>query len=118
MSATRGLLRSVEAIKQTPPGKGTPYFEYYATRVMFNMEGKAWKFWNLGPDGDGKGGIRDTLVGKQEQQGDHKGSWAGKDHDSGGRLGATSFNLLTLQVYALHPDFSRNRDDDPEPRPK
>jgi hypothetical protein len=105
----------VAKIKQVPPGKGDfypqyIYYEYYATRAMFNMGGDAWKFWNLGPKGDGKGGIRDALIALQHQgqggQPQLAGSFAGNDH-VGGRLGATSLSLLTLQVYYRYPPLYR-----------
>ena len=56
------------------------------------MGGEAWKFWDLGPDGSGKGGIRDTLIGRQDKgaggRPGQKGSFEGDEH-TGGRLGAT-----------------------------
>jgi hypothetical protein len=99
------LLGSVARLKKTPPGSGNIYYEYYATQVMHHMGGEAWQFWNLGPDGTGKGGIRDTLIARQDR-GDggrpgQKGSFAGNDH-VGGRLGATSMCLLSLEVYYRH----------------
>ena len=58
-------------------------------------------FWNVGPDMKGKGGIRDTLIARQEQNGANKGSFSGDTH-VGGRLGATSLCLLSLEVYYRH----------------
>jgi hypothetical protein len=99
------LLGSVKRIKQVPPGSGNIYYEYYATQVMHHMGGEAWQFWNLGPGGDGKGGIRDTLIARQDTgAGARKGqagSFPGSDH-VGGRLGATSLCLLSLEVYYRH----------------
>jgi len=98
------LLATVARIKQTPPGVGTIYYEYYATQVMHHMGGDAWQFWNLGPSGTGKGGIRDTLIAKQDTgaaRAGQKGSWQG-DSGVGGRLGATSLSLLSLEVYYRH----------------
>jgi hypothetical protein len=99
------LLGSVAKIKSVPPGAGNIYYEYYATQVMHHMGGEAWNFWNLGPKGTGKGGIRDTLIAKQHQgQGGRSqlaGSFAAGDH-VGGRLGGTSLSLLTLEVYYRH----------------
>jgi hypothetical protein len=99
------LLATVKRIKQTPPGLGNIYYEYYATQVMHHMGGDAWQFWNLGPGGTGKGGIRDTLIAKQDTGANgrpgHKGSWLGDPH-VGGRLGATSLCLLSLEVYYRH----------------
>jgi hypothetical protein len=107
------LLASAKQIKRVPPGSGNIYYEYYATRVMFNMGGDDWRSWNLGPDGSGKGGIRDTLIAKQEGKAGNKGSWAGTEQ-VGGRLGATSFSLLTLQVYYRYPGLYRAKADKDE----
>jgi hypothetical protein len=100
------LLASVNRIKTAPPGAtGNIYYEYYATQVMHHMGGEAWQFWNLGPKGDGKGGIRDTLIAKQDTGANGRpgqaGTWQGTAH-VGGRLGATSLSLLSLEVYYRH----------------
>ena len=99
------LLGTVKRLKQTPPGSGDVYYEYYATQVMHHMGGEAWAFWNLGPDGTGKTGIRDTLIRAQDKgtggRTGQAGSFAGNDH-VGGRLGATSLSLLSLEVYYRH----------------
>jgi hypothetical protein len=100
------LLKGVEKLKKYPPGRfDNLYYLYYATQVMHHMGGEHWKFWNLGPDGDGKGGIRDTLIAKQDQgtggRPGNRGTWAGNEH-VGGRLGGTSLTLLTLEVYYRH----------------
>jgi hypothetical protein len=101
-----GLLAGIKKLKAYPPGvTENRYYEYHATRVLFNVGGDHWGFWNLGPDGTGKGGIRDFLIAQQDRGdkiADNKGSWAGNDH-VGGRLGATALLLLTLQVYYRYP---------------
>ena len=104
--ANRDLLDGVEVLKKHPPGRtNNVYYEYYATQVMHHMGGDAWQFWNLGPDG--KSGIRDTLIAKQDKGTDPKhvhqaGSWDGAGAHGGGRLMATSLNLLSLEVYYRH----------------
>jgi hypothetical protein len=103
-----GLLAGVERLKKSPPGAtGNLYYEYYATQVMHHMGGESWKFWNEGPDG--KSGIRDSLIRKQEQGATGKkgnaGSWpitSDFGTQQGGRLMATSLSLLTLEVYYRH----------------
>jgi len=106
-----GLLSGVDRIKKNPPGAtGNLYYEYYATQVMHHMGGESWNFWNLGPSGTGKGGIRDTLITKQDKGNDPKrpgqgGSWGpdGTGFDKeGGRIMSTSLSLLTLEVYYRH----------------
>jgi hypothetical protein len=93
---------SVQRIRHYPPGSiDNIYYEYYATQVIHYVGGDDWTFWNLGPKGTEKGGIRDGLIAKQDdgkEKNGNKGSWAGTAH-VGGRLGATAFSLLTLQVY-------------------
>src|SRR5262249_38147433 len=85
------LQNGVDYLKKHPPGTVNLYYEYYATQVMHHMGGEAWQFWNLGKDGTGKGGIRDTLIARQDKaQGGRAGqggSFPGNEH-VGGRLGA------------------------------
>jgi hypothetical protein len=107
------LLAGVQKLKAVPPGRGNLYYEYYATQVMHHMQGDAWRFWNLGPDGRGRGGMRDTLIAKQDAgaapRRDHQGgSWApGAD---GGRVMSTSLSLLCLEVYYRHLPLYRTRE--------
>ena len=108
-----GLLAGVKYLDGFGPGKtGNIYYEYYATQVMHHMGGDAWDHWNKGPNGDGKGGIRDTLITKQDKIGDalrplpqklahQDGSWPPEFND-GGRIMTTSLSLLTLEVYYRH----------------
>jgi hypothetical protein len=72
------------------------YYWYYATQVMHESGGTEWDRWNVG--------IRDFLIGRQEQAGHARGSWpvAGGHDSTGCRLYATSLCLLTLQVYYRH----------------
>lgn len=108
------LLASIARLKKVPPGRGGIYYEYYATQVMHHMGGEAWQYWNLGPDGTGKGGIRDTLIARQDRgeggRPGQAGSFAG-DNYVGGRLGGTSLCLLSLEVYYRHlPLYRRDLD--------
>jgi hypothetical protein len=108
---SEGVVAGVELLKKTPPGKsGDRYYEYYATRALFNVGGDAWKWWNEGPEG--KDGLRDTLVkamddGTARGKSHQAGSWepaTGLSRD-GGRLLATALALLTLQVSYRYPRF-------------
>lgn len=100
------LQGAVAKIKQTPPAMSDDsYYLYYATQVMHHMGEKDWDFWNLGPKGDGRGGIRDTLLARQHKGAGkpaHKGSFDPRSFHDGGRLGATAMNLLSLEVYYRH----------------
>lgn len=99
------LQNGVRRLRTQPPSKnGNMYYLYYATQVMHHMQGESWQFWNLGPGGDGKGGIRDTLISKQDKGTSPRyphqiGSWGGSQ---GGRVMATSLSLLCLEVYYRH----------------
>ncbi len=99
------LQSGVKKLREQPPGKNDNiYYLYYATQVMHHMQGDSWRFWNLGPKGDGKGGIRDVLILKQDkgttpQKAHQAGSWSGSQ---GGRIMATSLSLLCLEVYYRH----------------
>ena len=110
--ANRDLLDGVEVLKKHPPGRtNNVYYEYYATQVMHHMGGDAWQFWNLGPDG--KSGIRDTLIAKQDTGSDarhqhQRGSWPASGE--GGRVMATSLSLLCLEVYYRHLPLYRTRE--------
>jgi hypothetical protein len=100
-----GLLAGVERVKKAPPGRtGNLYYEYYATQVMHHMGGDSWQFWNVGPDG--KSGIRDTLIAKQQHNGGSKhhieGSWGPETSPEGGRIMTTALSLLCLEVYYRH----------------
>lgn len=74
------------------------YYWYYATQMLHNLQGNAWRRWNLM--------VRNGLVGMQVK-GDHcdRGSWdpAKPQGDQwgnrAGRLFTTSLSLLTLEVY-------------------
>jgi hypothetical protein len=106
-----GLLEGVKKLKANPPGtvKNNYYYDYYATQVMHHMGNESWEFWNLGKAGNGKGGIRDTLIDRMDEGKDTKhshqyGSWApeGQWSVQGGRIMSTSLALLTLEVYYRH----------------
>ena len=76
------------------------YYWYYATQVMFHMQGEHWSEWNAT--------IRDLLVDSQEKGSGMAGSWApetpskSKWGEAGGRHYLTCLNLLMLEVYYRH----------------
>ncbi|MEZ6132024.1 MAG: hypothetical protein R3C59_25460 [Planctomycetaceae bacterium] len=76
------------------------YYWYYATQVMFHMQGEHWEAWNSS--------LRDMLVASQEKGGPVRGSWDAKSPTrdawdrAGGRHYVTCLNLLMLEVYYRH----------------
>ena len=76
------------------------YYWYYATQVMFHMQGENWSAWNAK--------IRDLLVDTQQKGAGTAGSWApetpaeSKWGQAGGRHYLTCLNLLMLEVYYRH----------------
>lgn len=85
-------------LAKNPPREGqeTSYYWYYATQVMYHMQGDRWTTWNEQ--------IRDLLVRTQLKEGHTSGTWEPRDQweQSGGRLYATSLRLLMLEVYYRH----------------
>ncbi|HXT59666.1 MAG TPA: hypothetical protein VN699_13580 [Pirellulales bacterium] len=84
-------------LKNLPqPGGESSYYWYYATQVMYHMQGPYWAAWNER--------LRDMLVAAQIKDGPPAGSWEPRDawEQQGGRLYATSLRLLMLEVYYRH----------------
>ncbi len=81
-------------------GQRDSYYWYYATQVMFHMQGEHWSAWN--------NSLRDMLVETQAKAGPLSGSWdpalptPEKWSNSGGRHYVTCVNLLMLEVYYRH----------------
>jgi hypothetical protein len=84
-------------LKHLPqPGRDTSYCWYYATQVMYHMQGENWRSWNEA--------MKETLLDTQLKKGPMSGSWDPKDNweKSGGRLYSTSLRILMLEVYYRH----------------
>ncbi len=81
-------------------GQRDAYYWYYATQVMFHMQGDHWGEWN--------NSLRDLLVTTQSRDGAVSGSWdparpsPDKWASGGGRHYLTCLNLLMLEVYYRH----------------
>ncbi len=96
------LTAGAQFLSTRPPnyGERDAYYWYYATQVMFHMQGELWQEWN--------NALRDTLVKSQELNGDDRGSWnptapvSEKWSAAGGRHYLTCLNLLMLEVYYRH----------------
>ena len=73
------------------------YYWYYATQILFQLQGPAWDDWN--------NQLRPMLVQTQATSGWQSGSWdpLGPKKDrwgqDGGRIYLTCLNLLMLEVY-------------------
>lgn len=82
------------------------YYWYYATQVMFQMQGTHWQQWN--------DRLRPLLTDTQVQNGDLAGSWnpLGPTEDRwgavAGRIYVTSLHLLILEVYYRHLPLYQN----------
>lgn len=74
------------------------YYWYYASQVMRNMEGDAWKQWNEV--------MREEIPKNQVRDGRERGSWEpfGDRYSmsGGGRMYSTCLMILTLEVYYRH----------------
>lgn len=101
------LVAGAEYLKANPPELATAeqplrdsYYWYYATQVMFQMQGDYWTTWNerlqamLGPSQVVSG----PWTGSWHPQSPHSDRWA----HAGGRLYVTALNLLMLEVYYRH----------------
>ncbi len=69
------------------------YYWYYGTLAMFQTGGEAWENWNHH--------LTKTLLGSQNQNGEHAGSWDpnGLWAGYGGRVYSTAMAALCLEVY-------------------
>jgi hypothetical protein len=76
------------------------YYWYYATQMMYHMQGVHWEHWN--------GRLRDMLSDMQSKEGGTHGSWSPNEPvpdrwgSAGGRLYITCMHLLMLEVYYRH----------------
>jgi hypothetical protein len=101
LGASRGDPRLNEGAKyllgHVPrPGKDTSYCWYYATQVMYHLQGEYWQQWNES--------MKETLRSTQHQDGPLAGSWDPKDNweRKGGRIYSTSLRVLMLEIYFRH----------------
>ena len=86
------LLKHLPDVKQSR----TSYYWYYATQVMYHMQGKYWETWNER--------LPEVLVKSQVKNGKFAGTWEPRDQweKRGGRIFATAMKLLMLEVYYRH----------------
>ena len=103
------MVSGADYLRNHLPGEpGTPsdvYYLYYATQVMFQMQGEYWEDWNAH--------LRPRLEANQVQEGQLIGSWSPTQPTrdrwghAGGRLYMTAMNLLMLEVYYRHMPLFR-----------
>lgn len=74
----------------------TSYYWYYATQVLYHVQGEGWITWNES--------LRKILLDGQEKSGVAKGTWAPKDQweKRGGRIYTTALKLLMLEIEYRH----------------
>ncbi len=87
------LLRGINYLLQIGPSRNDPYFNFYASQVLFHQQGAGWVTWNER--------MRNMLIASQSKQGHSAGSWFEPEQYSvvGGRIYCTALNCLTLEVY-------------------
>lgn len=86
---------AVKFLLTNPPTRQSMnlYSWYYSTLALYQYGGDAWDQWNLR--------LRDLLIAEQVTSGEFAGSWEPRDQWGvyGGRIYATTFATLTLEVY-------------------
>ena len=100
------LLENLPPITMTS-GYRDAYYWYYATQVMYHMQGDHWKAWNSR--------MRELLTNSQVETGPLAGSWnpAGDTWGpKGGRIYVTTMHLLMLEVYYRHLPLFRLSDEE------
>lgn len=107
-SSAQALQLAERVIASSPPHKHPSgqeqrndfYYWYFGTLALFQQGGPAWKQWNRA--------LRTAILACQEQQGEHRGSFAPIDRWSGhgGRVYSTAISTLSLEVYYRYPRFA------------
>lgn len=96
------LMKGAEVLMQCLPQAGNNergenmvdyYYWYYGTLAMYQMGQDYWTAWN--------DKMKDAIVNTQETAGCKAGSWPINDRwtKQGGRVYATSLNVLSLEIY-------------------
>jgi hypothetical protein len=94
------LKQNLPEVDRRFPTLRDAYYWYYATQVMFQMQGDHWSAWN--------GRMRPLLEKTQVQRGSLSGSWHPNQPvpdrwaHAGGRVYVTALNVLMLEVYYRH----------------
>jgi hypothetical protein len=101
------LLSNLPEVGTTRNPQRDAYYWYYATQVMFQMQGAYWRDWNTQ--------LSKLLTSSQVRTGPLAGSWDPTGPTvpdrwgvAGGRLYVTSMQLLMLEVYYRHLPLYQN----------
>jgi len=114
---TPDMIEGADWLRTNPPQFGRPtssqpsgdrdaYYWYYATQVMFQMQGDYWRDWNEK--------LQPLVLASQVTDGPLSGSWdpllpvPDRWGYWGGRLYLTSMHLLMLEVYYRHLPIYQN----------
>lgn len=101
------IQEGVKYLLKTGPSKSDMYYNYYAAQVLRQNGGPGWEKFNTE--------LRDFLVEKQSDSGGAAGSWffTKSGHVGGaGRLCATSFATMILEVYYRHMPLYADQDEE------
>ncbi len=87
------LLDGATFLTKTTRPASDAYFNYYASLLLFHIDGPFWEPWN--------NRMREHLIYTQEQTGHAAGSWFFEDPygSEGGRVYTTAMCAMTLEVY-------------------
>ena len=114
---TPDMIEGADWLRANPPQYGRPttsqpsgdrdaYYWYYATQVMFQMQGDYWREWNER--------LQPLVLNSQVKAGPLAGSWDPQQPVPdrwgywGGRIYLTSMHLLMLEVYYRHLPIYQN----------
>ena len=90
-----GVLEAVSYLGRNGPALADKnfYYWYYGSLAMYQQGGREWDLWNER--------VRELLIAEQVVNGPYAGTWDATDiwGRYGGRLYATTFATLTLEVY-------------------
>ena len=88
------------------PAERDAYYWYYATQVLFHLQGDWWQRWNQK--------MQEVLLPTQLAEGPFEGSWdplypvPDRWAHAGGRIYVTALHLLMLEVYYRHLPLFEN----------
>ena len=83
------------------PRRKNFYYWYYGTYALFHFNDEKWSKWNAA--------MKKALMPTQRKGGCESGSWDGLGEwcSAGGRVYATSINVLTLEIYYRYERMTR-----------